>query len=61
MQRCFAWCASAFAWATGCCARMAWAEPPVFVCPSACCNHSSEYLESQLEALRQHLKRRRTI
>ena len=38
MRPCFAWCAGAFAWTSGCCAHMAWTEPGILVCNSACCN-----------------------
>jgi hypothetical protein len=48
MRPCFAWFARAFAWTSGCCAHMAWTEPGVLVCNSACCNTrqlSEDYLD----------------
>ena len=57
MRPCFAWCARAFAWISGCCAHMAWTEPGVVVCNSACCNTrqlSEDYL-NLLDYVKGHL------
>ena len=61
MRPCFAWCAKALAWTSGCCAHLAWPEPNVVVCASACCNTqqpSEDYL-ALLDRVRKQFGERR--
>jgi hypothetical protein len=61
MKPCFAWFAKVLAGSAGCCANLAWGEPPTLLCSCNCCNkrlkqRSSDFLQ-QLDDIRSSIIR----
>jgi hypothetical protein len=61
MKVCFAFCARLLGWASGVCANWAWAEPPMMLCMSECCNRNlvrqGEEFRMSLSRLRQRMEK----